>query len=742
VTLLAEAPVRQIWRATRHVDAPPARTFRPDIQGLRAIAVVEVVLYHANLGVRAGFVGVDVFFVISGYLISTQLLELFSRVRGNAFLEFYTRRIRRLLPASLAVTVFTVVAFRFLGPPLEVHSVGVDGLFTAIYLFNYRLVVEGTQYLHASSPPSPLQHYWSLAVEEQFYLIWPFAIFASSLIFGRRARRYALGLLLVAVVGYSLYLSIRLTPGSPSFAYFSLPTRAWELGIGAFLALCRQELRRWRGPSRDVVAWVGIIGSIAPAFILSANTPYPGYAAVFPVLAAAFVIATGVAEPARAEHILTEPAIQGIGKISYSWYLWHWPLLILAPFVLGHALNWERRFDVIAISLVIAILSYHLLEDPARRSKRSRLAWLRSGAIMTAATVAVVVLVIANPPVVQGQGQAVVLQPLAISNTAIASVQTVLATSAKTTALPRNLTPTLANAANDLPISSQHGCFLDLTQLSQPLCAYGDLAAKRTAVLFGDSHMQQWLPGIAAAARQDHWRIIALNKASCPVADVTIFQAELQRKYTQCNPWRSAAISRIAALRPALIIASQSDENSGSLPVATWASGTASVVAELAKIAPVDFILDDPNPADGMVIPDCLSSHLKAALECDYSPKHLSDPEKRRAVSAAVAKVGARIVDPKSWMCTPDVCPPVAGNILIYRDQAHVTATFSTWLAPVFEGLLPKAAPEETVAGHPRSAPKHLVSPRSPNNHNSHSKEAVKAQKTGKLAKAQTGTRR
>jgi hypothetical protein len=298
---------------------------------------------------------------------------------------------------------------------------------------------------------------------------------------------------------------------------------------------------------------------------------------------------------------------------------------------------------------------------------------------------------------VQGQGQAVVLKPLSLSAAAIDSVQAVLTTSATTRALPRNLAPTLANAANDLPISSNDGCFLGLTQLAQPSCTYGDLSSKRTAVLFGDSHMQQWLPGIAAAAVKDHWRIIALNKASCPVADVTIFQAELERKYTQCNPWRSAAIKRIAAIRPTLIIASQSDENSGTVSVSTWANGTASVVAELREIAPVDFILDDPNPADGMVVPDCLSSHLKAALDCDYSPEHSSDPEKRRAVAAAVAKVGAHIVDPKSWMCTPSACPPIAGNILIYRDQAHVTATFSAWLAPVFEGLLPKAVPHKAA---------------------------------------------
>jgi peptidoglycan/LPS O-acetylase OafA/YrhL len=699
VTLLDEEPVRQVWRATKTVEAPPARSFRPDIQGLRAIAVIEVVLYHADLGVRGGFVGVDVFFVISGYLISTQLLEMFSRVRASAFADFYARRIRRLLPASLAVTAFTVVSFRFLGPPLEVHSVGVDGLFTAIYLFNYRLVVEGTQYLHASSPPSPLQHYWSLAVEEQFYLVWPIVIFASSLLFGRRARRYALGVIVVAVIGSSLYMSIRLTPGSPSLSYFSLPTRAWELGVGAFLALGRDELRRWRGRARDAIAWVGILGTIAPAFVLSADTPYPGYAAAFPVVAAALVIASGVAAPTRPEHVLTEPAIQGVGKISYSWYLWHWPLLILAPFVLGHALNWERRFDVVVISLVIAIFSYHLLENPARRSTRGHLAWFRSGAIMTAAALAAVVLVLANPPVVQGEGRAVVLKPLAVSAAAIHSVQAVLAASARTTAVPRNLTPTLGNAANDLPISSRDGCFLDLTTLALPPgCAYGDLAAKRTAVLFGDSHMQQWLPGIAAAAVADHWKIIALNKASCPVADVTIFQAQLQRRYTQCNSWRSAVLERIASIKPTLIIASQSDENSGSISVNAWASGTATVVAKLGRIAPVDFILDDPNPANGMVVANCLSAHLQAARDCDYSPGNSSDPQKREAVAAAVAGAGARVVDPKPWMCTPSVCPPIAGNIVIYRDQAHVTATFSTWLAPIFEGLLPKALPPKPLA--------------------------------------------
>jgi peptidoglycan/LPS O-acetylase OafA/YrhL len=694
--------MRRAVRGTEPVVVPLERKHRPDIQGLRAIAVVAVVLYHANLGVPGGFIGVDVFFVISGFLITRQLIDLFGHRRARGFVEFYTRRIRRILPASLLVTACTVVAFRFLGPPLLVRSVGIDGLFTSGYIFNYRLIVEGTQYLGATLPPSPLQNYWSLAVEEQFYLVWPLLIFVVAAIARPHWRRPALAVALSAVAGWSLYLCITSTPTSPSWAYFSLPTRAWELAFGGLVALVASRTVGLSRPIRELMAWVGLLGILVSAFLITAHTEYPGYAAVLPVAAAALLIAAGTGSPCGPERVLAEPALQGIGAVSYSWYLWHWPLLILAPFLVGHALDVEGRVDVVAVSLALAIATYFALENPVRRLRRSHGSWLRSGLVMTGGCVVACMLVLSNLPNTTGLGGAVAARPIdSIGGAPLEQVQTTLQDSLWLRAVPKNLTPTIADAAYDFPQTSYDGCFLDLSTVVPFTCAFGDLKAKRTAVLFGDSHMQQWLPGIAAAAQVQHWRIVAYNKAACPVANITVFSLELNRQYTQCTPWRNDVLRDIRKMHPQLIIASQSDGNSGTIPASTWGASTGAAVAQLVRIAPVDFILDDPEPANRFDIPDCLAEHLDDAAACSYPLSKSADLVKRAAVAEAVRQNGATVVSPDDWMCTPTTCPAIAGNILIYRDDAHVTAAYSRWLAPLLAGLLPT----ESVTRPGRTSP-------------------------------------
>src|SRR6266480_1659009 len=218
-------------RHVREHSLKPGK-FRPDIEGLRAFAVLSVVLYHADLlGVHGGFVGVDVFFVISGFLITRLLLESVGEHGIRALPTFYSRRIRRLLPAAMTVVVATLVAARLWAPPLSVRPIAIDGIFTTFYGLNYRLAVEGTQYLNQGNAASPLQHFWSLAVEEQFYLCWPVLI-VLMVFLGRRQRNALLGLMLAAIVLVSFDYSVVLTRVDAPWAYFSMATRAWELGLG------------------------------------------------------------------------------------------------------------------------------------------------------------------------------------------------------------------------------------------------------------------------------------------------------------------------------------------------------------------------------------------------------------------------------------------------------------------------------------------------------------------------------
>src|SRR5215472_3765978 len=381
----------------------PAK-FRPDIEGLRAFAVLSVVLYHADLfGVHGGFVGVDVFFVISGFLITRLLLESVSEHGIRALPTFYTRRIRRLLPAAMTVVVATVVAARIWAPPLSVKPIAIDGIFTTFYGLNYRLAVEGTQYLNEGSAPSPLQHFWSLAVEEQFYLCWPILI-VLVVYLGRRHRNALLGFLLAAIVLASFRYSVFLTPADAPWAYFSLATRAWELGMGALVALGASQLARLPAPIAFAGGWLALAAVVASAFILNGQTPYPGSAAALPVVGAAVLIACGCAGQRGAGVLLGLRPLQFGGRMSYSWYLWHWPMLVIAPMILGHALGWPERLTVVVLSLAAAFVTFKLIENPARSLRLPNLQWFAGGLALSGSAVVAAVLVVGNLPPLVGTG--------------------------------------------------------------------------------------------------------------------------------------------------------------------------------------------------------------------------------------------------------------------------------------------------------------------------------------------------
>jgi len=349
--------------------------YRPDLEGLRAVAVLAVVVYHAGVpGVPGGFVGVDIFFVLSGFLI-TGLLWRGRQESGRWRLaDFYARRVRRLLPMSVLVLAVTTVVAMLVLSPLQVRSLLVDARWTALYAANYRFAVEGADYLTASGPPSPLQHYWSLGVEEQFYLLWPMLL-VGAVFLGRRGRARAVAVAALAVVaGSSFVVALSWTGSAPAWAFFSLPSRAWELAVGGLLALCAPTLRRC-GWVRLPLGWAGLAAIVMACGFIGASTPYPGTAALLPVLGTAAVIASGIcaARPGSAwpvGRVLSVPPLPAIGRLSYSWYLWHWPVLILAPDLIGGALTAADRVVLVGVSLALAAVSYPVVENRFRFSTR------------------------------------------------------------------------------------------------------------------------------------------------------------------------------------------------------------------------------------------------------------------------------------------------------------------------------------------------------------------------------------
>ena len=373
-------------------DAAPPRTrrqlrdrFRGDIEGLRAVAVVLVVAFHAGVGlVGGGFVGVDVFFVLSGFLITGLLVDEISRTGTISLGDFYARRVRRLLPLATLVLAATAAATYALIPPIDRKGVAADIVGSALWSANWRFAAESTQYM-ADTDKSPVLHYWSLAVEEQFYVVWPLLLLL--LVGGTglalRAwpvafRRIALALGLV--IAGSLWLSWTQTDAGSTFAYFGLHTRAWELGVGAALALVRPMLPLLTRRAAEAAALVGVAMVLGSAVLMDESTPFPGTAALVPVLGTALLVAAGARLPdGLVSSSLSRPAARYVGRISYAWYLWHWPVLVLATARWGevtmaddgaastHA-SWSVVTLAVTLSFVLAALSHHLVEQPLRQA--------------------------------------------------------------------------------------------------------------------------------------------------------------------------------------------------------------------------------------------------------------------------------------------------------------------------------------------------------------------------------------
>ncbi|MDT5146093.1 MAG: hypothetical protein QOC58_738, partial [Mycobacterium sp.] len=556
--------------------------FRPDIEGLRAVAVLAVVLYHAGVpGVTGGYIGVDVFFVISGFLITGLLWREVSTTNRVALGPFYAARARRLLPAAATVGVITAVAAAVALPPLQARSVFVDGIASALYVGNYRFAIQGTDYL-GSDAPSPFQHYWSLGVEEQFYLVWPVLIIGTAWLIGRlrpggsdaRAMPYAAVLSIVAAA--SLGAAVLCTRTSPPWAFFSLPTRAWELAAGGLVAL---SIRHWhRLPHRPaaIAGWGGLGLILVTCLQLGPRTPYPGTAALLPVLGTALVIGGGCATKGLGVgRLLCRPAMRGIGRVSYSWYLWHWPVLLLMPSLLGLPAGLPGRLAMVLVSAGLAVMTLHLVENPGRFAaglRRSAKASFAVAAAASAAAACACLLLLNVIPAPAGHGAAApranigALPPTNDAATppeeavrqAFAQAREAVTTAADLQAVPSNLDPSLAAAPADKPAVFVNGCVRSWKEVGQDECASGDTASPTTVALVGDSHAAMWQPAFQLIAQQRHWRLETLAKITCPLQDLHITSPYLGREYTECEQWRGQVMSRLQAERPRLIVVSMS----------------------------------------------------------------------------------------------------------------------------------------------------------------------------------------
>ncbi|OBF46549.1 acyltransferase [Mycobacterium sp. 852002-50816_SCH5313054-b] len=705
---------------------PPEQTrFRPDIEGLRAVAVLAVVLFHAGMpGISGGFVGVDVFFVISGFLI-TGLLWREANASGKVRLGgFYGARARRLLPASATVGVITAIAAFLLLPPLQIGSVLRDGIASALYVSNYWFINGSVNYFGGHLPPSPFQHYWSLGVEEQFYLVWPALIIGTAWVIRRVGRRtrirataskrpYLIVLALVAVASFAL--SLVDTLWLPSVAFYSLPTRAWQLAVGGMAALTADQWRRLAPRAAVPTGWAGLALILVACIWLGPGTPYPGIAALLPVLGAALVIGAGCAAASQGcGRVLGAPPMRAIGRISYSWYLWHWPVLVLAPAVLGHSLGLAARLAAALLSGVLAVLTLRFIENPLRFAppiRRSAVASLTLGGAATAVAVCVGLVLLEHVPTPVGRGPAAATLTITAASVpagsnidaydaavrqVFAQVQTAVAASADLTSVPSNLSPPLATSGDLL----FNGCLRNIAEVGQPECATGDTASTTTIALAGDSNAAMWNPALQQIAGQRRWRLETLAKGACPLMDLpsSVPLHHLAERYSHCQQWRDQIIARLRAEHPRLVVLSMwrgyTADGERLLGVdaygPAWLDSLTRLVQQLRGTGTKVLVLG-PIPDPQSEVPICLSGHLDDATACSPPASAAINQPGIAAESGATRAGGGQYADLTELFCTKARCPVIVGNTLVYRDWRHITLEYSRLLAPAIGALADRA---------------------------------------------------
>jgi peptidoglycan/LPS O-acetylase OafA/YrhL len=654
-----------------------ARKFRVDIEGLRGVAVCLVVLYHAGVTwLSGGYVGVDVFFVISGFLI-TGLLVQELRERGTVSLRnFYARRVRRLLPAGMFVLIVTLIVAKIVAPPLYMTDLSGDAKATALYASNIRFAITSTEYLRQGDAPSALLHYWSLAVEEQFYLVWPLLLLLAYRLFKSiRAVAGAIGILAIV----SLILCVRVTLTSQPWAFFSLPTRAWELGAGAGVALGAAWLARLPRPVLLALGWAGLLAIGAAAVLLDDGTAFPGWAATLPVLGSAGLIAAGISPKGQGapQKVLAFPPLVAFGRISYSLYLWHWPVLILPAIAAAAPLSAPARAGLVVLSVILATLSFRFVEKPFRTRpslvKSPKRSFAMAGSLTTIALVGAF-LVSIQPSLSAGKpAPAPTKGARTIASAPVAKY------------VPSDLQPSLADAKKDLPLVYEDGCHLRFKDTVSPNCVYGPADAAHSIVLYGDSHAAQWFPAMEKIALDRGWKLISLTKSACPAVDVPI---TLQgADYAACYPWRDSSIARINQEDPDLIVIS--DSRSYGVSTEEWAAGIKRTIGRLPAGAQVVLLSDSPNAATDP--PTCLSAHLHDPAACATPRKRAVSKKNIKAEKDAAESAGADFIDTTDWVCPHDPCQVVIWNYLVMRDIYHITATYAEYLTPELEKAL---APE------------------------------------------------
>ncbi len=616
-----------------------------EIQGLRALAAILVLLFHAKY-IPGGFVGVDIFYVISGFLITGLLLKELKGTGTISLKAFYLRRSKRLLPASFLVLFVTAIFAWLVLPPISRGSIGRDLIASTLYISNYLFAFWQNDYQNLNATPSPFIHYWSLAVEEQFYLSWPLIIISIAKI--KSKRKFLFSFALIATISFAL--GVWLTQVAPIWAFYSLPTRAWELVLGALIALVSNTSARPIGRSRLLgrAAWlIGLALLTYSIIVFNEQTAFPGFWAVLPVLGTSLLLFSIGYWPTFLRYLATNRVSLWLGKISYPLYLWHWPILVLPIALFGRQLTHLERIGALLITVLCADLTHRLVESPIQLknySPRQIIKGVVVSMLVSAALGAGLVATTTSAILVDGK------------RVTLASIEA-------------------------RPTPYDDGCHLNYRESVSPECNFGNLSSDATVVLYGDSHAVQWFPALQKLALEKGFKLITLTKSACPSieverASVGAFQM------SNCASWRASAIERIKQAKPDLIILSSFEHF---VPAGDprnvdqwWQAGSVKSYEILKSLAPkIIYILDTPLPERN--IPSCLAS--TSADQCRANPDQ-----------GLEQVANFEIIDPRPWLCEVE-CPAIVRGNVAYRDASHISVATSLelseklWLALVKRGF-------------------------------------------------------
>ena len=598
----------------------------PQIQALRALAAILVLLFHAHV-VDGGYIGVDIFYVISGYLITGLILREVEISNTLDFKAFYLRRIKRLLPTSFTVLMITALSAWYFYPGTMREDLGKDIFAAAVYLSNFLFAFWQMDYQNLNAVPPVVIHFWSLAVEEQFYLFWPIIIVAAYKFGGRKFLFQAIAVITVSSFIFSLFL----TNAQPIWAFYSLPTRAWELGVGALLLTFSGRYKlSW------VYPWIALGLILYSSFFFTESTPFPGTAALAPVIGTAIAIASISSWPRLFNFFSDLRITQWLGEISYPLYLWHWPLLVIPMVYLGRGLTIVERVVAILATVLLAHLTHKFIEQPFRHISLSPKKIVSSaiGATVIATGIGLAITASANNTITLPTGESY------------------------------SLTQIMAK-----PDVYQDGCHVNNGETISGDCTYGP-ESENKVVLFGDSHAAQWMPVLEELAYERNFQLISLTTSACPGPAVAKVESG-GYKNADCSEWRKNSIARIQALKPMAVLVSGMQYFEIPDGYASrgnwWREGQARTFTALKGSSQhLIYISDTPHPLRD--IPSCLAAGRNDRCNSTEPADAFFTP-------------GWQQINPTSWFCSA-TCPAILNGVVVYRDSSHISVLASRMVKP------------------------------------------------------------